>query len=66
MSRRIAVLLYVVFNCWVVHYCSRIFSRPYISSDVVDSWRNCCERIVEGGFIEDLINVRYCFVPGYI
>ena len=29
-------------------------------------WRNCCERIIEGGFIEDWINVRYCFVPRLI
>ena len=28
--------------------------------------RNCCERIIEGGFIEDWINVIYCFVPSFI
>ena len=28
--------------------------------------KNCCERIIEGGFIEDWINVRYCFVPKLI
>ena len=28
--------------------------------------KNCCERIIEGGFIEDWINVRYCFVPRLI
>ena len=33
---------------------------------VEDLVRNCCERIIEGGFIEDWINVRYCFVPRLI
>ena len=56
----------IVFNCWVVPYCSSRFSWSYIRTDSVDSWRNCCERIIEGGFIEDWINVRYCFVPRLI
>ena len=55
-----------VILCYIVHDCSSRFSRPYINWDVVDSWRNCCERIIEGGFIEDWINVRYCFVPRLI
>ena len=33
---------------------------------VEDLEKNCCERIIEGGFIEDWINVRYCFVPRLI
>ena len=56
----------ILFNCYIVHDCSSRFSQPYISSDVVDSRRNCCERIIEGGFIEDWINVIYCFVPSFI
>ena len=37
-----------------------------LSSDNGNCERNCCERIIEGGFIEDWINVRYCFVPRLI
>ena len=56
----------ILFNCYIVHDCSSRFSRPYINSDVEELLRNCCERIIEGGFIEDWINVRYCFVPRLI
>ena len=45
---RIYLMLYIIFNCWIIHYCSSRFSRSYIRTDSVDSWR-----IIEGGLLRE-------------
>ena len=47
------------YSCKISFY-SQTYLHPW------NCERNCCERIIEGGFIEDWINVRYCFVPRLI